>query len=45
MSDETNNPGETPVNQGGGTTPQPESEPTQTEQRTGETPVNQGGGS
>jgi hypothetical protein len=44
MSDETNNPGEPPTNQGGGNAPQTDSEPTET-QRSGETPVNQGGGS
>jgi hypothetical protein len=44
MSEETTNPGETPANQGGGTAPQTESEPTEEQQVAGETPVNQGGG-
>jgi hypothetical protein len=44
MLEESTNPGETPTNQGGGTSPQTE-EPTADTQRSGETPVNQGGGS
>jgi hypothetical protein len=48
MSDTTNNPApaETPVNQGGGSEPQPASDSnTDSEELTAETPVNQGGGS
>lgn len=48
MSDTTNNPNpaEPPVNQGGGTAPQSESDSnTDSEGRTAEPPVNQGGGS
>jgi len=43
MSDETTNPAETPVNDGG-TTTQTDTETTD-QQVTAETPVNQGGGS
>lgn len=45
MSEETTNPGETPANQGGGTAPQPDPQPTDDATVKGETPVNQGGGS
>jgi hypothetical protein len=44
MSEETTNPGETPANQGGGTTPQTDSQPTEDVVVAGETPANQGGG-
>ena len=43
MSDETTNPGEKPVNDGGTTTPQPDSEPT-LDAAAAEKPVNDGGG-
>jgi len=44
MSESTNNPAEPPVNDGGGGTPQTDTETTE-QQVAAETPVNQGGGS
>lgn len=44
MSDESNNPGEKPVNDGGNA-PQPEPEPDADSAMTAEKPANQGGGS
>jgi hypothetical protein len=43
MSDESTNPGEKPVNDGGTTAPQPEPDPT--EEALAEKPANDGGGS
>ena len=45
MPDPYTNPAEPPVNDGGGgTSPEPESEPTTEEKAAAEPPVNQGGG-
>ena len=45
MSDESNNPADKPVNDGGGTAPQPDPEPDSDPLIAAEKPANQGGGS
>ena len=45
MSDESTNPGEQPVNDGGTTAPQPEEDPTEEAFAAAEKPTNDGGGS
>jgi len=45
MSDESTNPGEKPVNDGGGNAPQPDPEPTEEALAAAEKPANDGGGS
>jgi hypothetical protein len=45
MSDESTNPGEKPVNDGGTTAPQPEPDPTEEALAAAEKPANDGGGS